>query len=381
MSIETDSFGPRRVDEDGSYAHRGGSEKFVWPAPDRRPPPKWRADVWFSNVVLDAELISACGTTAGWVDTTTLRILRGDNRRPLVAGDLVRDDGRRRTVVAKAYRDDRGAATLRMLHVLSGTGLGAGSFMVTAGLGWSSVWRALVTEEAPGVAWSELLYNPAHELTQASAAVAAWLRMLQSLPLGVDAGPLLPDRSAYRAATEMVAQVERLGRQYPRARRRLALLSQHALLSLTAVVDQELVPSHGDLHPHNVHVRRQGNDILVTVLDLDTVGLRRPSYDVGYAVAQLLIMSMMRCRSFVPGALAAQAFLTAMCDENSPLCAHMEAVDAEVTRALLQSLYYELVTLANGRVDLLPRWCGVAEAMLSDGVAEVLPRLAGGWRP
>jgi len=378
MSTDAGVSGPRLAADRGSPDRVARTHGRARPALPSAPAPKWRPEAWFAEVMKDAGLTHAEDAGPPWVDTRTIKVLR-DKRRPLVSGDLLETDGTRRTVVAKAYHDNRGARTLRLLHLLSDAGLRTGRFTVTAGLGWSRDRRALVTEEAPGLAWSELLLNPVHELAQASAAVAAWLATLQSLPLGSGPEPGLPNHSIDRARSDTHAQVEELGEHFPRAHRRLALLSQQALVDLTAAADEPLVPSHGDLHPHNIRVHRDGTDLLVTALDLDRVGWRRRSYDVGHAVAQLLIMSVMRCRSFVPGALAAQAFLIWLSGEASS--ALHAAVGAEVTRALLRSLHHEFVNPANEPLDLLPAWCAVAEAILSDGVAEVLPRLAGGWRP
>jgi len=379
MSMDTGTFGPSLAAEghwlDPAVPTRCHSRS----ATQGVAAPEWQPEAWFTDVLDDAGLTQRADVDSERVDVRTIKVLR-DHRRPIVAGDLLESDGNRRRVVVKTYRDDRGATTLQLLRRLGDAGLGTGPFTVTAGLGWSSCWRALVTAEASGAAWSDLFLKPVHELALASAAVGAWLRIFQTLSLDADEPGLL-DRSHHCAGLDMIAKVETLGKQYPRARRRLALLSQQALVDLTAAADEQLVPSHGDLHPHNVRVRRDGSDLLVTALDLDRLALRCPSYDVGHAVAQLLIMSERRCRSFVPGALAAQSFLMSICGGVEPPSALNTAVGAEVTRALLYGLYKELVALVSGRLDLLPACCAVAEAILSDGVAEVLPRLAGGRRP
>ncbi|MGH3316111.1 MAG: phosphotransferase [Nocardioidaceae bacterium] len=349
-----------------------------------RPPSGWHAHTWINEVLADIGLLGTgqgSSSDRSRVEERSIRVLR-ERRCPLVVGDLADVGGTTRTVVAKAYRDDRGATTLTLLHWLSSGGLGRGLFRVTAGLGWSPSFRVLVTECAPGEAWSDLLVQAGPRLEIASAAVGGWLRTLQGVTNG-HMGVRVPNRADYRAGADMLAQATRLGDQYPAFACRLEELTREALAvsAASAVRETTFVPSHGDLHPHNVHIDFREADVFVTALDLDTGGLRRPSYDVGYAVAQLLIMSVMRCGSFLPGAMAAEAFWSTVDDPARPGCADRGAVGAQVCRALVQSLHYELVTLRNGREDLLPAWCGVAEEALSDGISEMLGRLLRGWRP
>lgn len=341
---------------------------------------------WLAGVLADVGLLGpgrGNGARSATLDPRSVQVLRA-RRWYLVAGDLVDLDGGRRPVVAKQYRDDRGARTLALLRLLGEDGLGAGPCRVTAGLGWCAAQRALVTERAPGQAWSDLLGGDEALLRRASAAVGTWLLTLREVP----DRHRLPDRTGHRAEADLAREAEALAWRHPAYRRRLAALSGRALMRLSDGPAPDLVSSHGDLHPHNVHVRQERGDlgelgdtadgpgVRVTALDLDTAGLRRPSYDVGYAVAQLLVMSAIRCHSFVPGAVAAEAFWAVV---GAAPDGH--AVSAQVTRALVQSLHYELVTLDNGRVDLLPRWCGVAERALDEGVPALLRDLRLGWTP
>lgn len=335
----------------------------------------WRPAQWLADVLVDAGLPDGDLVT---LDPESVIVLRG-GRRPLVAGDVVGAGGMPRTVVAKAYRDDRGAATLALLHRLVDSGLGVDPFQVTTGLAWSARHRTLITERATGEAWSEVMAGGGQRLEVTSRAVGQWLVALQSLPVRRLAEGWLPDRSDYRAERDLVSQVGLLGLVYPTYRRRLTGLAQQALSVLGAAPAVPVVPSHGDLHPHNVHVAVDPTGVVqVTALDLDTAGWRRPSYDPGYAVAQLLVMSRTRCQSFVPGARAALAFWSAW-SPTERSATDRAAVPAQLTRALVQSLHYELVTLDNGRVDLLPSWCALAESALADGVPRLLDRLTRGW--
>ncbi len=49
-----------------------------------------------------------------------------------------------------------------------------------------------------------------------------------------------------------------------------------------------------------------------------------------------------------------------------------EAVPAELVRALVQSLHFELVTYRTDRSELLDRWLDLAESVLTDGVPAAL---------
>lgn len=344
----------------------------------------WQAHTWISEVLADIGVLGGWpGTSAEAfrVDERSVRVVRKP-QWPLVIGDLYEGGGSTRRVVAKAYRDDRGATTLALLHRLSVAGLSRGPYRVTAGLGWSSTLRVLVTDCAPGEAWSDFLVTGGPRLEIASVAVGEWLRTLQGLADG-PSRVRLPNRAEFRAEADMLVEAARVGSHYPWYARRIDELARAALATSAASSNREttLVPSHGDLHPHNIHIDFDSTDVFATALDLDTVGLRRPSYDVGYAVAQLLIMSVMRCGSFLPGAIAAEAFWSVVDDRARPWCADKAAVSAQLCRALVQSLHYELVTLRNGREDLLPAWCAVAEEALSNGVTMMLERLIRGWRP
>jgi len=295
-------------------------------------------------------------------------------RHPLVAVTVRIDGGAAREVVLKTYRDDRGATTLRLLSRVSSAGLARpGRDAVTRGLGWSEEHRALVTERAPGVPWRAMLHAPGPWRTAGSAAVGRWLATLQSS----DAD--LPVRVNFRDMADMARQAEALGTLLPDQADQIAELSAAA-----ARVDDlpaALVPSHGDLHPNNIHLlwtsRTSGpapGSPTVTALDLDTVGLRRPAYDAGYALAQLLVMSWLRRESLVPGATAGRAFWRRW-SRSTPAAGDLDAVPAQFARALVQSLHYELAVLRNGRADLARAWCLLAEIALRDGMEDLLERL------
>jgi len=338
--------------------------------PDRGVPGETTLLGWATSVLATSQL--AGWSSAASVEKGSLRPFRV-GKHPLV-GVTVRVGGASQHVVLKTYRDDRGADTLRLLAQVSSAGLARPSRdAVTRGLGWSREHRALVTERAPGLPWRALLHAPEPWRTAGSAAVGRWLATLQCS----DAD--LPVRASYRDMVDMTAQAEVLGALLPELADWLAELASTA--TRVDSTPAMLVPSHGDLHPNNIHLlwsattsgAASGSPV-VTALDLDTVGLRRPAYDAGYAMAQLLVMSWLRRESFVPGAMAGRA-LWRRWSRSAPGWSDLDAVPAQFARALVQSLHYELAVLRNGRTELARAWCLLAEAALCEGMEGLLDRL------
>lgn len=339
--------------------------------PDRGVPGETTLLGWATSVLATAQL--AGWSSAASVEKGSLRPFRV-GKHPLVAVTVRIGGEPAHDVVLKTYRDDRGVDTLRLLSRVSSAGLARPSRdAVTRGLGWSGEHRALVTERAPGTPWRALLHAPAPWRSAGSAAVGRWLATLQCS----DAD--LPVRVGYRDMADMARQAEALGSLLPEHADRLAQLS--AAAARVDDVPSTLVPSHGDLHPNNIHVlwssRTSGSapgSPAVTALDLDTVGLRRPAYDAGYALAQLLVMSWLRRESLVPGAEAGRAFWRRW-SRSAPASSDLDAVPAQFARALVQSLHYELAVLRNGRTDLARAWCLLAETAMRDGIQELLERI------
>lgn len=296
-----------------------------------------------------------------------VRVLREGPKR-LVVAHLADRTG----LVLKQYADDRGAWTRRWLQRLAAAGfVPPARFAVTPARGWSSTHRTLVTDLAAGPSWSRALHAPAADRSAAATAAADWLIRLQSLSVA------LPERSTHRAGPELCRQSSRLADGYPDHASRLRWVARTAhrrLYDHLNVVGTELVVSHGDLHPENLHVAT-GAAPTVTAIDVDTAGLRRPSYDVGYAIAQLLIVSWMRTGSFQAGAASALVFWDRW---TAPGPSDVDAVPAQMARALVQSLDFELITYGTRRVELLGHWLDIAEAALTDGVVAACGPLAQG---
>lgn len=309
-----------------------------------------------------------------------------DDVAPALAGNLVvvrvlREGPKRlallelstgRRLVLKQYSDDQGVWTRRWLQRLAEAGFAPPArFAVTREQGWSATYHTLVTDLAAGNNWAHWLHAEPDARDAAAVAAADWLARLQSLQIA------LPERTTHRAGAELCRQSGRLAEQYPRHAIGLLQVTQAAHRCLyrdTHAPNTGLVASHGDLHPENLYISA-GRPLAVTAIDLDTAGLRRPSYDVGYALSQLLIVSWMRTGSFRSGACAALVFWDRWLAHGGP---DAEAVPAEVVRTLMQSLHFELLVYRTGRNNLVQRWLGIAGEVLANGVRATLQALATG---
>lgn len=271
-----------RVTEPGVRSRAPESSRTS--APDRYGAPLSAAAMRWTRSVL-ADTVPALAT--GLIDVRMLR----DGPKQLAVLDFTTVSA----LVLKQYADDRGAWTRRWLQRLTEAGLAAPArFTVTPARGWSAAHRTLVTDLATGQPWADWTLAPAADRDAAAVAAADWLTRLQSLPVA------LPDRTGYRAGEELRRETGRLAIQYPSHAPRLFRVADtaHGLLyGDPHAAGPDLVASHGDLHPNNLYLAA-GGPLTVTAIDVDTAGLRRPSYDVGYALAQLLILSWLHTGSF-----------------------------------------------------------------------------------
>jgi aminoglycoside phosphotransferase (APT) family kinase protein len=260
---------------------------------------------------------------------------------------------RQAQVFAKVYSNDRGAHALEAMRTLWAAGFRPPAReLVTRPYGYLPGLNVLFQARAMGQTWADFLLADDRELAHASRRAGRWLAQLQRTPVaGTPA-----DR---REVLAIASWVEELSRTFPAIRQRLEPLAVRLEHTISSAADVA-VPSHGDYHPKNVLMTLDGT----TVIDFDTFGLRRPAFDVGYAIGQLLIMSAFRAGGFGPGARAALAFWG-----HYQRCgrAAWPEVAAEVARTFLQSLHYELCTLRNERFDLLERWPAMMEAWLDGG--------------
>lgn len=301
---------------------------------------------------------------AGTWQLSTYRVLevRKQRRKRIVFARLSYREGQRaaaRRVVTKVYGSDRGARALAALRQLWLAGFHAPSAQrVPQPFGYEREAGALYQGHAPGVQWADLLSGDADELERASRRAARWLGRLQRTPIaGATEPPIL-------AAKEVRTGGRELGRAFPAHKKRIAAIAGRIARELV-LESVSLAPSHGDYHPKNVFLAAR----FVTVIDFDTFALRERAHDVGYAIAQLLIMSFFRTGGFAPGVHAARAFQAA-----SARNAEWRRVRLHISRSFLQSLRYELCTLRNGRHALLERWPDVADRALASETVDAFTR-------
>lgn len=263
--------------------------------------------------------------------------------------------------VLKKYVDDEGARTNQWLHRLTEAGFAPPNRLrVTPARWWSSAHRTQIADLARGSAWGTWLTVSDSEREESSIAVADWLTALQRLPV------VLEDRTNHRSLPIMRKEATRLADAFPDASPTLDWIVEATSHHLNTE-PSSLVASHGDLHLDELFVA-PGKPLVVTGVDLDTAGLRRPSFDVGFALAMLLVSSWIRTGSFHIGASAGHAFWRRWAATGMD----SEAVPAQIARSLVMSLHFELVAYRTGRVDLLPLWLDLAATAMSSGVEAIL---------
>jgi len=242
-------------------------------------------------------------------------------------------------------------------RVLQAAGLGdAAHYRVAHPYGVTAP-GALVSERAPGLSLAALLHA-APDTTAAALLgqeLAGWVLALQGC------GAVLPgsDRRGLADAAPQLVQVAAVAG--PAAGRELAILVRDLAAIDRAHPAGPLLPCHGDLHPANVF----RSDTGLVAIDLDTVAAREPAYDVGYAVAQLVVSSLLGGVPLEVARAAAVSLWDAYVAAGAP--ADDERVAVQATRAVIQSMHFELVTYATGRPGLRAAWTDLAFSMLHGG--------------
>jgi aminoglycoside phosphotransferase (APT) family kinase protein len=216
----------------------------------------------------------------------------------------------------------------------------------------------VVQGRAEGRPWVDLVTG---RRLDAAASVARWLVRLHGSP------PLPAVGRPNGEADAVLGWTQSLAARFPSRAPALVAWGDRVTCALASDAD-EPVPTHGDFHAKNVHV----DGPMVTVFDFDDYGLREPATDVGHAIAQLLNTSRLRCGSLETGASSALAFIEAYL-AGRPL--RWDRVAAQIGRALVQNLHYELCLYATGNLDLLEAWPALADAVLNSDGPDVLTRL------
>jgi hypothetical protein len=254
-------------------------------------------------------------------------------------------------VIGKFYGRERGAHADAALRALWAAGFRPPArCVVPRPYGHSTEYGVLLQGRVAGRDWADHLGGPQAALARASAGAAAWLAALHATPLRPPPAPPARDAVAVR---RFAAE---LGAVFPGHAGLDALAERVAERLLTDATAP--APTHGDFHPKNVFL----DGHRVAVIDFDTFAAREPAWDLGYAVGQLLCMSRFRHGSFEPGLAAAVAFLDAYASRKA--APPWRRVATFIARTLLQSLHFELYTLANGRLELLELWPALIEDAL-----------------
>ncbi len=299
-----------------------------------------------------------------------LQVRKHLGKRMAFVGLTVRErDGleRRSDIVLKHDPQGRARSAFQVLRQLREAGLRPPAhFRVPEPLGASQDGHLLAQEWVTGIPWADTLGT---ERAHASSARAAeWLVVLQSLhhppaPPAFDRPhPPLPAVVSDAHLASIRRHGSELADAHPAESRAIGRLAARLLDRLGS--PEPPVPSHGDLHPKNLLVDGE----VVTAVDFDTFALREPAFDVGYAIGELLIMSLLRLGEALPGSTAAADFWFRYRQLGGT--ASPDRVALHVGRTFLQSLHYELCVLRNSRDELLRRWPELAwEWMESDGLA------------
>jgi Phosphotransferase enzyme family len=309
---------------------------------------------------------------SGALNVRSLRVLRVSKQRAkrIVAYQIGLEDAstgviRVEPVIGKFYGRDRAGHADVALHALWAAGFRPPArCVVPRPYGHSNKHGVLLQGPVDGRDWADHLGGSRASLARASAAAAAWLAQLHATPSRPP--PALPAGDA----ADVRRFAAELGAVFP-AHAGLHELAERVAERLLADPGAT-APAHGDFHPKNVFLAGGR----VAVIDFDTFAAREPAWDLGYAVGQLLCMSRFRHGTFEPGLAAAAAFLDAYAARLA--APPWPRVATFVARTLLQSLHFELYTLANGRFELLELWPALIEDALDSDEPGALAHLVRG---
>jgi hypothetical protein len=242
------------------------------------------------------------------------------------------DDG----IVVKQYDGVGAPAGHNALLTLWGAGFRPPSFYcVSRPYGFSSARRHVVEQFVPGPSLIKLV--PSSGGAAAGVAAMEWLLQLQSSELPLQQGP--PDRFL-RPLDEGMEQLQPL--------------ESCLRTELNASADP-IVPSHGDFHLKNL---LRHNDSIVSI-DVDKLGMREASFDVGDAIGQLLVMSHFGYGTLARGVEVAAAMWSRYRESG---VATAERTALHTARSILRSLIfkYRLAQAAGEEPPVLDPWLHLA---------------------
>ena len=258
-----------------------------------------------------------------------------------------------RRLVAKYYGRDRGANANSALRQLWETGFRQPSaFRVPRPYGYWPERGLLLQEHVAGRSWADsVTLLGAAARRSSSRAAAEWLARLQATELSLEPCGLEAEVSSLQRFAAELAGLQ------PGCRATVEGLADRVLSGLGTAMAAP-VASHGDFHAENVLVSRRS----AAAIDLDHFGLREPAFDVGYALAQLVIVATLRLGGPASGVRAGNQFWRRYCAAGGR--AEARRVGLHAARAFLHSLHYELCVLHRGDEGLVPTWARWAHGWL-----------------
>jgi hypothetical protein len=244
------------------------------------------------------------------------------------------DEGRR--YVGKISATQSKTGTFGLMKRVWDAGMKPPSpYQITEPVAWLPERSLLIAAKAPGRQIIDLVSERDRSAVRAVEQAGAWIRAMQSLRVD------LPARS------DLTTRLD----QY---RRELNIPRAAAVLdSLRDRLEPDMaVPSHGDCHPMNLYFSADGR---VTAIDLDTLSLREPAFDVAGFYSQLAIMGYHALGSFEATSVLRQRFLA--CAPSPP----QDRFHAHVRFALIRSLHYDLCLLKLKKRDHVGPFLNAAE--------------------
>jgi hypothetical protein len=243
------------------------------------------------------------------------------------------EDGRRYT--GKVSKTQGAAGTYSLMKRVWDAGMKPPSpYRIVEPVAWLPERLLLIQAKAEGTSILDLVKARDPRAEESVEKAGGWLHAMQSL--AVDLPPARP-------LTDVLQRCAReLGE--PRASAVLDRIAERLEAHAT-------VPAHGDFHPLNLYV----TDAAVTAIDLDTLGMREPAFDVAWFASQLAIMGH---HAF--GTFAATADLRRRFRECAPAVPE-DRFQLHLRFAILRSLHYDFCILRVKDRDHGPAFLEAAE--------------------
>jgi tRNA A-37 threonylcarbamoyl transferase component Bud32 len=258
-------------------------------------------------------------------------------------------------LVAKRYADgEEGERVFRTMQMLWEAGFSVGSrFKIPQPLCYISDLKLLLQEKVQGNLLPRYVGRDDAVACARMRMVARWLATLHrhdKIPEGI-ASCDDDDASIQSFASQ-------LGERYPHLTSRFEALASAIRERITPCKDTAFTLVHGDFHPENIFVTREG----VTVIDFDQFCRSDPARDLGYLIAQMRAMAYRAVGSpDAPNRLILVLLKTYLA--HLPL-ADREAITSRIVafaaRTWLEDLYYIFCLLE-----------GEGPALLTTGLQEI----------